>query len=79
MATHLQALLCEQLAPVPEPEAVEGVGGAEAVERDSGKFLDLAGVNKLMQYMESLLENFPQGEAGLGFQLPLGMYAAITL
>lgn len=46
----------------------------ELVLPDKGAQTSVVSITATMQYMESLIENFPLGEAGLKLQLPLGTY-----
>lgn len=64
LAANLQKVLHSQLT------IASSEGGKE--EGLVGSQLDLLSVNTSMQYMETLLENFPPGEGGLKLQLPLG-------
>ena len=67
LAVNLRKILQNQLSAAPDKETEE-----DSVPCDRGSKLDFLGISRSMQYMESLLENFPPGERGLKLQLPLG-------
>lgn len=78
VSANLQALLCKQMRPegvglvsAPAHSLMEGEGLVAPAQYQ----MEVASISVLMQYMESLLENFTPGEMGLLMQLPLGIYA----
>lgn len=72
VSANLQSLLQKQLALVTKGEGL--VHQQLIAPAMKGEGLVGAGISSLMQYMESLLENFSPGEVGLRLQLPLGMH-----
>ena len=63
VAKNLQSVLQQQLSAASGQEG-EGLVQSKAF---------LMSTHTVMQYMESLLENFSLGESGLKKQLPIGM------
>ena len=90
VSVNLHSILCEHLAQLksggeglPAGERGEWFSPACVSSAEGGVTqvdqLKLSKVGTLIQYLESLLENFPPGEAGLRLQAPLGMYVCMCV